>query len=1454
MRAPVFDAAAVIQGRHSVSNKQVAQGMGLAHGDRSIAATEQAQGPMQADKEQGLKRKVMVGIARLFGAGVLVLLGGVVQAKPGIDHQYRGPHYNTEVLQLDALDLQVQALGGPIRMLRSWKNGQWVWNERWEDLKILGAVDPSAPLGAADPLNADRPYAVVRSGQSYLRASSTVQGQDVTFNNLPKRRLTALQRGLAGYRWEDVQGNRVDYDALGRVTGYQSRNGVQVSLVRDDRGRVVGIKDHHGDELLTLSYTGDNLSAIRDYSGREVKYEYTGDRLSAVVDVLGQRWEYHYDGNGLAGYTDPLGQRTTYVLGQKDSVQEVRQPDGRWIKYNYGYDQNSEQFHVRQVDQSGLVKERWYDRLGQLVRQAENGEMLFTQQSLLSDRSSDVSKVAEAYRLTGRSLAVTREISQRQGRTASPYVAQIVEQDAQGNRTTTEYNQYDQVIRVQYADGSEVRRSYDPQTNQVSNETNERGIKTQYRYDGKGNLIEQTEAAGTAEASTTTYVYNALGQLTEQSSPASGETPAATWQYQYDAKGNRSKTIDPLNHATTYTHDVLGNVSTLTNALNKAWTSTYDAAGNLTSLTTPLNQQVRYEYDKLGQLTKSVAPNGAEMLTAYNAAGLPTTITDVATAKTQLEYDANQRLVAVTDPLGNKSQRQYDARGRLLSQQDAANNRIQYQYDKERLSGIDYPTYQERYEYDSRERIQSQTQEYNEGEASKSQTEQYRYLADGLVEQSVDAASNPTGNGYDALGRLTSSTDAEGGITRFAYDARGNLIQVTDPAGRITQFQYDARDAVIAEIKPGDGNTPRTERRYSYDAVGNLKQSITPDGRVSQYQYDDANRLVQVRHFATAAQADSDQSEQTTTYSYSDLNRLTSYEDEESKAVYRHDVLGRVTQLTNTYKTASPAFSKTLAYSYDANGRKVSYTNPEQQNYSYRYTAHGQLEGLSIPGEGSISLQNYDWLQPQTILYPGGSALQIVHDGLQRYTSRVLSDQAGNPLQRHRYQYDAVGNITAIETEGGAQQYGYDKLYRLTEAQYPQGDSRANEAYAYDGVGNRLDEKTSKTELDIGHWQYNAHNQLVSHDGIGYRYNADGHLVEKGALQANGSLIQSGNIDHWQYQYDSRERLVEVQKNGQLLVKYAYNPLGQRISKTLLASNQTTYFLYSEEGLVGVYDQQGNLKQEYAYDPTAPWMSQPLFTRAQRNDTQVWAVSYFGTSHLGTPEVAFEKSGEVTWRAEAQAFGEMRVTLSAIDNVLRFPGQYFDKETGLYQNYFRDYDPQLGRYVQSDPIGFSGGLGLYVYVDNNPIVYIDELGLRKCTIYAIFDCNGDIVYIGVTYTDRTGKRKGEHERRGIIKKYSCPKCPLMWTPVGVTKSRAECIVDEKILIYAVRPIFNKQHNPDWRNKERWQKKVNEWECENCKGGDGGGSGSGSGSGSGGVGGGWPDGGAGGVKKRAGAVL
>jgi len=236
------------------------------------------------------------------------------------------------------------------------------------------------------------------------------------------------------------------------------------------------------------------------------------------------------------------------------------------------------------------------------------------------------------------------------------------------------------------------------------------------------------------------------------------------------------------------------------------------------------------------------------------------------------------------------------------------------------------------------------------------------------------------------------------------------------------------------------------------------------------------------------------------------------------------------------------------------------------------------------------------------------------------------------------------------------------------------------EAYAYDGVGNRLDQQATATELDPSRWRYNAFNQLVSRNGIGYRY-------------------------------DSRGRLAEVRKNATLVATYRYDPLGCRLSKTLPDQGLTTFYLYNQQCLVAEYTAAGQLIQEYGYDPTAAWMSQPLFTRAERKDSGAWTVSYFGASHLGTPEVAFDKRGTLTWQATAQAFGATRVSRSLIDNPLRFPGQYWDAETGLHYNYFRDYDPSLGRYVQSDPIGLVGGLNTYGYVRGNPLSTSDPLGL-----------------------------------------------------------------------------------------------------------------------------------------------
>lgn len=110
-------------------------------------------------------------------------------------------------------------------------------------------------------------------------------------------------------------------------------------------------------------------------------------------------------------------------------------------------------------------------------------------------------------------------------------------------------------------------------------------------------------------------------------------------------------------------------------------------------------------------------------------------------------------------------------------------------------------------------------------------------------------------------------------------------------------------------------------------------------------------------------------------------------------------------------------------------------------------------------------------------------------------------------------------------------------------------------------------------------------------------------------------------------------------------------------------------------------------------------------------NSAVAAVYYVTADHIGTPQVITDTSQNVVWSGTQHPFGQVDVATSYIENNIRFPGQYYDKETGQHYNYFRDYDPSTGRYLQSDPIGLRGGINTYTYVGGNPVRYIDRYGL-----------------------------------------------------------------------------------------------------------------------------------------------
>ena len=117
------------------------------------------------------------------------------------------------------------------------------------------------------------------------------------------------------------------------------------------------------------------------------------------------------------------------------------------------------------------------------------------------------------------------------------------------------------------------------------------------------------------------------------------------------------------------------------------------------------------------------------------------------------------------------------------------------------------------------------------------------------------------------------------------------------------------------------------------------------------------------------------------------------------------------------------------------------------------------------------------------------------------------------------------------------------------------------------------------------------------------------------------------------------------------------------------------------------------------------WTTDPVFMKI---GTEYF---YYQSDHLGTPQMLTDQTGAIVWSADYGSFGEASISIAAEENNLRFPGQYYDAETGLHYNWHRYYDPEVGRYLQNDPIGFAGGINFYLYVGANSLRFVDPYGL-----------------------------------------------------------------------------------------------------------------------------------------------
>ncbi|WP_111657251.1 RHS repeat-associated core domain-containing protein [Isoalcanivorax indicus] len=1276
------------------------------------------------EKREGIMRRMTLkGSWKGWLGSICLLVAAPLYAAPGIEHDFDvASETRNGLLRMEAQDIRVKVMGGYLHSSRTWIGGRWEFNRRWapvtdqshEAQVQIGSVLLHRP-GIVDDLATTLRNGVFRAGFGYYPLPGSVtednpvlyRTQNPGTGSSGVNYADSLRREGDLLRWRGPNHDTMDYDLNGQTQAFADRYGNRNTLHYDSAGNLVAVRDTFDKVILTFEYEsvtfqqGEGVSdvyhrpvAVEDYTGRRVSYHYDSDhRLVRVNDVLGHDWLYAYNSQGhITSVTDPEGRASTIEVNDAGLMTRLVNPDGHATRFSNSGEADT--FIQIRREPDGRTVETRYNALGAVAARIVNGETEFSVRSFLSDGEEVAVGGAPAGLYGDESTRAERPANIRNSDAGKPaaYLARTERTDRYGETLTTWFDERRNVIRRhRSSDGAEQHTQWHPVHHQRTRHTDWDGTVSTWEYDEHGALTRQVLAADTSDEQVTTYTRDSHGQLLSVLYRSSGDTPDALYVYEYDDHGNRIRITAPDNEVTAFVHpehggfDALGNPSVYVDARGPISRYEYDAAGKLLGETDPLDRITEHHYNTAGDKTGMTLPNGATSQWEVDGAGRPLSITDALGHKTVFEYDENGRMLGVRLPSGAMTQQQYDAEGRLAQETDASGNSIRYHYDGERLTAVDYPTYSEAFTLDEMGRITRIDTTSEIGQIS--QTRRVGYDTAGNPVTELDAEGLETVTSYDALQRPIRMVDAIGGMTRLEFDARDNLIAVTDPEGSTTTFTYDAHGRLSRETRPG-GET----RDYTYYPGGLRKSEINGMGQITHYSYDDAGQLIAVNYYASPQAKDQNTPGRTSSFEYNALGLLTAYSDQQdgstvSSGSYAYDLLGRVTEVTVNYGP----FSKTHSYTYDQDGRKATYTNPEGVTYTYTWTPDGDFQSLTIPGEGTIAVTEYQWRTPIETVYPGGTRIRHDVDGLLRPGTTELLDAADTPRAYRSYQYNSENHIVRIDSETGEHLYTYDELYRLIEARFAEDMGLQNESYTYDGVANRLTEGGGEP------WEYNENHQLISKPGATFEYDANGHTVRK--------VEQDGTVTL--YEYDLAERLRQVRiEGGAILGSYRYDPFGRRVSKT--TQEGTIYFHYDDSGLLAEYDDNGSLIAEYQYWPNSMWMTDPLF----RRDGEDYSIGYYYAGHIGQPLKLFGRGGEVIWGAYWQAFGSVEIYIEKVSNPIRFPGQYYDEEKGLLYNFHREYSGSLGRYMQSDPIGIGGGVNYYIYAESNPISRFDDDGMR----------------------------------------------------------------------------------------------------------------------------------------------
>ncbi|SFS08517.1 RHS repeat-associated core domain-containing protein [Dyella sp. OK004] len=1123
--------------------------------------------------------------------------------------------------------------------------------------------------------------------------------------------------------------------------GWAPDSNVADTLTADANGYTVYVA---GPNQFERYSTSGQLQYIADASGQMTTFTYNGSLLQAVTDPFGRTLQFSYDSNNLL-HTVTLPDNGVLTYGYTNGVlTSVQYPDSKTRQYVYNEaaltsGTNLPYAMTGVIDESGKrYDSTGYNTAGQAISSTHAGGANAVRLSGISTMSTTMTSPLGAsmrfstaddghgrITLSGFSQACHADWCYQPWTSikydANGYANSL--QDFAGNTTTLTHN----------AAGLETQRTEgmasigEQRTINTTWDAVLRRPLTRVTLDSKNNPVKQSA-----------WIYNSSGQVTARcdidptnanaTSYTCGSSPQAPigvrqWTYTYcTAIDNVQCPVTGLllseDGARVDVSDVTHYSYYLTTDTSGCGTagSVCHRAGDPYQITDALGHVVTYaSYDGAGRVTRVIDPNGVTTDLTYTPRGWIQT-RKVGSATTTYAYTPYGSVASVTDADGVVVTYGYDDAHRLIDITDAQGNRIHYT-----LDAAGNETDESIYAAGSNTPSRHLSRTFNNlGQLTK--------IIDGLNQTVFDASAS---GAYNLNGNLANSIDVLGVQRTRRFDTLNRLQTIQDSAKvngstqySSTTYAYDALDHVNKVTTPDYKSTAST-----YDGLGNPQSLNSPDTGVTSSTFDAAGNVL----------TRTDAKGNVATFTYDAINRTTAttYVDPTLNVSYRYDEADSVTGCTGSYPIGRPTriieTSVTTVYCYDARGnvtQKSQIQGASTDITGYTYTSANRLASVRTPSGASIQYQRdvngrvsaITALAPGTISASAGnvatSITYLPFGPIASYTlgngqtitrsydvNYQVTDVVSPALNLH-FARDAMGRIVALGNAPGAspavETYSYDWLSRLAAVTDATGTNL--ESYTYDAIGNRASKTANGLATGTyGYYQY-PHNWLTNVGSTARTYDNNGNTT--------GSAMGGETFG---FGYNSRNRMTVVQRNGSTVGTYTYNAQGQRTAKSIsFPAPLNQRFAYDEQSqLIGEY---GDTTRDYV------WLGNlPLAVI----DTQGTAstTSFVHADGLSTPRAITDANGTSLWKWDQQGnpFGE-QMPLAPTGYVfnLRFSGQYYDAESSIFYNGFRNYDPATGRYLQSDPIGLNGGISSYAYVQNSPAMGTDPQGLQTIPRDAYF--------------------------------------------------------------------------------------------------------------------------------------